>query len=41
MEITPGGSDVLIEPGGTLRETEPPLDLEKLIGSFIFGKVKE
>jgi phospholipid/cholesterol/gamma-HCH transport system substrate-binding protein len=40
VEITPGGSDILIEPGCTLRETEPPLDLEKLIGSFIFGKVK-
>ncbi|GJQ49145.1 putative intermembrane phospholipid transport system binding protein MlaD [Candidatus Kuenenia stuttgartiensis] len=39
VEITPGGSDHIIEHGGTLIETEPPLDLEKLIGNFVFGKV--
>ena len=41
VEIAPGGSDVLIQPGATLHDTEPPIDLEKLIGSFVFGKVKE
>jgi len=41
VEITPGGSDQLIEPGGFLIETEPPLDLEKLIGNFVFGKVEK
>ena len=41
VEIMPGGSDKLIKPGGSLRETEPPIDLEKLIGNFVFGKVKE
>ncbi len=41
VEITPGGSDKLIKPGGSLHETEPPIDLEKLIGNFVFGKVKE
>ena len=40
VEIMPGGSENIIQPGGTLYETEPPIDLEKLIGSFIFGKVK-
>lgn len=40
VEITPGGSDELIHPGGTIIETEPPIDLEKLIGSFVFGEVK-
>lgn len=40
VEIMPGGSDILIKPGGTLYETEPPIDLEKLIGNFIFGGVK-
>ncbi|MGQ3683816.1 MAG: outer membrane lipid asymmetry maintenance protein MlaD [Candidatus Loosdrechtia sp.] len=39
VEITPGGSDVLIEPGGLLTDTEPPIDLERLIGNFVFGKV--
>ena len=41
VEITPGGSDTLIQPGGSLHETEPPIDIEKLIGNFVFGKVKE
>ena len=41
VEIVPGGSDELIKAGGKLRETEPPIDLEKLIGNFVFGKVKE
>lgn len=41
VEITPGGSDILIESGGSLYQTEPPMDLEKLIGNFVFGKVKD
>ncbi|MCF6147126.1 MAG: outer membrane lipid asymmetry maintenance protein MlaD [Candidatus Kuenenia sp.] len=41
VEITPGGSDQIIEPGGYLIETEPPLDLEKLIGNFVFGKAED
>jgi phospholipid/cholesterol/gamma-HCH transport system substrate-binding protein len=41
VEIMPGGSEKVIEPGGSLHETEPPIDLEKLIGNFVFGKVKE
>ncbi len=41
VEIVPGGSDKKVEPGGALRETEPPIDLEKLIGNYVFGKVKD
>ena len=40
VEITPGGSDTLIKPGGSLHETEPPIDIEKLIGNFVFGKIE-
>ncbi|MFQ5963722.1 MAG: outer membrane lipid asymmetry maintenance protein MlaD [Candidatus Scalinduaceae bacterium] len=40
VEIMPGGSDILIQPGGIIFETEPPIDLEKLIGNFVFGEVK-
>lgn len=40
VEITPGGSDTIIPPDGTIFETEPPIDLEKLIGNIVFGKVK-
>jgi len=40
IDITPGGSDKIIPPGGTIRETEPPIDLEKVIGKFVFGKIQ-
>lgn len=38
MRLSPGGSDEIIPPAGKIRETEPPIDIEELIGSFIFGK---
>jgi len=31
----------IIKPGDLIRETEPPIDFEKLIGDFVFGKGKE
>ena len=40
IDISPGGSDQLIQPGGRIRETEPPLDFEKLIGQFVHGKAE-
>jgi phospholipid/cholesterol/gamma-HCH transport system substrate-binding protein len=40
IEISPGGSDVIVQPGGMIRETEPPVDLKKLIGNITFGKVE-
>jgi phospholipid/cholesterol/gamma-HCH transport system substrate-binding protein len=39
IQISPGGDEQVISPGGKIRETQPPLDLEKAIGNFIFGKV--
>ncbi len=36
--LSPGGSDEIIAPGDKIREVEPPLDLEEIIGSLIFGK---
>jgi phospholipid/cholesterol/gamma-HCH transport system substrate-binding protein len=39
IEITPGGSEKIIPPGGRIRETLPPVDLEQLISKFVFGKV--
>lgn len=39
MRLSPGASDDLISPGGKIRETEPPIDIEELIGSYIFGKI--
>jgi len=39
IKISQGGSDKFIEAGGKIRETEPPLDVEELVGKYIFGKV--
>jgi phospholipid/cholesterol/gamma-HCH transport system substrate-binding protein len=40
VSISPGASDRLIPPGGKIRETEPPVDFERLIGQFIHGKAE-
>lgn len=40
VSISLGGSDKIIPPGGRIRETEPPVDMEKLIGEFVFGRLK-
>ena len=39
VRITPGGSDTVIRPGGKLRDTEDPIDIEQLIANYIFGKL--
>ena len=39
VSITPGGSEHLLTTGGRLREVEPPVDIETLIGRFIQGKL--
>lgn len=39
IRILPGGSDRIVPPGGRLRETESPVDLEELISKYVFGKV--
>jgi len=39
IRITPGGSDRLLADGGRIREVEPPIDIETLIGQFIQGKL--
>jgi phospholipid/cholesterol/gamma-HCH transport system substrate-binding protein len=41
ISITPGGSDRYIEPGGRIMDTVPPLDIEELLGKFVFGTLKE
>ncbi|MGO9018587.1 MAG: outer membrane lipid asymmetry maintenance protein MlaD [Syntrophobacteraceae bacterium] len=40
VSITPGASDTYIPDGGTIRETQPPLDLESLISRFVFGAME-
>lgn len=39
VEITPGGSEKIIPPGGRIRDTQPAVDLEELISNFVFGKI--
>jgi phospholipid/cholesterol/gamma-HCH transport system substrate-binding protein len=39
IEITPGGSEKVIKPGGRIRETQPAIDMEELISKFVFGKI--
>jgi phospholipid/cholesterol/gamma-HCH transport system substrate-binding protein len=39
VEITPGGSDKMIPPGGKIRDTQPPVDLDELIAKYVFGKI--
>ncbi len=39
IEITPGGSESFIPPGGRIRETQPSVDLEELISKLLFEKI--
>ena len=36
VKITPGGSDVYLQPGESLLDTEPSISLEELISKYIF-----
>ncbi len=37
VSISPGASDEYIKPGGMIKDTQPPLDLENLVSKFVFG----
>ena len=39
VEITPGGADELIEPGGRIRDTQSAIDFEEIISNYVFGKI--
>ena len=39
IEITPGGSEKIIPPGGKIRDTQSAVDLEELISKYVFGKI--
>lgn len=41
ISIDPGGGGDLLKPGGTITETNPPIDVEDLIGKYVFGDVKK
>jgi len=37
MQLEPGASEELIEPGGSIQYTQAPQNLEQLLGQFIFS----
>jgi phospholipid/cholesterol/gamma-HCH transport system substrate-binding protein len=39
VKLSPGSSEKLIHPGGTIINTESSIDLEELLSSYIHGKV--
>jgi phospholipid/cholesterol/gamma-HCH transport system substrate-binding protein len=39
LQITPGGSDIILQHGGKIRETESAIDIEEIIAKYVFGKV--
>lgn len=41
IDISPGGSSVLLEPGDEIYNTESSLDIESLVRKFIFNKKAE
>ena len=41
LSIDPGGAGTLLEPGGTITETQPALDVADLISKYAFGEVKK
>jgi len=41
VEISPGGLDENLGPGGVIRDTQPPIDIEQLISKYVFGTVSD
>lgn len=39
VEISPGASDEIVQPGGRIRDTQSAIDLEQVISNFVFGKL--
>jgi len=41
LSINPGGAGTLLNPGGTITETQPAIDIADLISKYAFGEVKK
>lgn len=39
VEITAGGAEEIVQPGGRIRDTEPAVNLESLLSKYVFGKL--
>jgi phospholipid/cholesterol/gamma-HCH transport system substrate-binding protein len=41
ITIDPGGGSDILKPGGMITETNSPLDIEDLIGKYVFGDLNK
>ena len=41
IKIDPGGGDDILKPGGTITETNSPIDVEDIISKYVFGDLKK
>lgn len=41
IAVSAGASEGRIPPNGWIRETQPPLDVEELVGKFVFGTMEK
>jgi phospholipid/cholesterol/gamma-HCH transport system substrate-binding protein len=41
VQLSPGASEDYLEDGGFITETESPVDIEELVGKFVFGNVDD
>jgi len=41
IAVSAGASEQRIPPDGWIRETQPPLDVEELVGKFVFGTMEK
>ncbi len=41
VDIDPGGGGDILKPGGTITETNSPVDIEELISKYAFGELKK
>lgn len=41
VSIDPGGGGSVLEPGATITQTQPAVDIADLVGKYAFGEVKD
>ena len=41
VQVDPGGGGDVLRPGSSIIDTNPPLDIESLIGKFAFGDIEK
>jgi phospholipid/cholesterol/gamma-HCH transport system substrate-binding protein len=41
VKIDPGGAGNILKPGGTIADTNSPIDVEDLISKYAFGDIKK